>query len=127
MFAAPPDAPAREAVLAEQLGQRPTRDLDLACLVARTEGWSNADLRQLVDSAARQAVVTSMRTGQLTPVDMWELKWALRAMRPATAAWFTRAQQAADGPGDRRWYSELRDYLLCQSAGAATGSMPRSR
>lgn len=73
---APPDGPARQAILELALANRPTdKELDLAPVVNRTAGQSCADLKLLVDDAARLALRADK------PIGCWHLEQAASKRR----------------------------------------------
>jgi AAA+ superfamily predicted ATPase len=100
----PPDAPARRAVLEHHLRDRPTDGVDLAPLVARTEGFSGADLAHVVDTAAELALRDAVRTGRVRPLTDHDLHAAWRQVKPSTGAWFDTARNVATyANGDGSW------------------------
>ncbi len=71
-----PDTRAREAILGLHLANRPmTSVLDLLPIARRTEGYTGAELRRLVDDAALKALK------QETPITTWHLEQAIQAQR----------------------------------------------
>lgn len=78
-----PDATAREAILKVTFKtlQVPSLDLDLACFAKETEGYSGADLKELVRVAQRRAVFSGR-----DEVGAEDLKFALEDYLPPGAA-----------------------------------------
>src|SRR5215213_5712951 len=65
-----PDAPARRAIFAAELDDRPTaRALDLDALVRRTEGMTPAAISKIVDTAALEVFREAARTGERLELD----------------------------------------------------------
>jgi AAA+ superfamily predicted ATPase len=110
-FVAPPDAPARRAVLEFHLRDLPTEPIDLDALVARSEGWSGADLAYLCGLAAEEAMVAAARSGTTRPVTGADLSAAMRQVRPSVGAWFDTARNVVEFGNDDGSYDELADYL----------------
>jgi transitional endoplasmic reticulum ATPase len=86
-----PDGPARRAVLAAQLRDRPVAaGVDLDLLADRTEGLTPAALTAVVEAAALAAFRESTTAGQSVPITTEALLGALMARggtdRPAAAA-----------------------------------------
>ncbi len=107
----PPDARARESVLRYHLRERPVEDIDLAPVVAATDGFSGADLRLVCEEAAQLAMADAVRTGVVRPIGAADLMSSVGAMRPSTVPWLEMARNFvtfANGAGE---YDELADYL----------------
>jgi transitional endoplasmic reticulum ATPase len=81
VFAPPPDADARTAILrAASSGVPLADDVDLADLGQRTDGFSGADCTALVREAALTAMRASMSAATVTAE---HVEAALRAVRPS--------------------------------------------
>jgi SpoVK/Ycf46/Vps4 family AAA+-type ATPase len=112
VFVAPPDEPARAAILASNLRNRPLDpNLDVAPVAKATEGWSGADLVLLCDAATELAMERSVEKGAVDPVNARDLAAALRASRPSTDAWFDVARNVAVYANESGDYDELAAHL----------------
>ncbi|NUS42530.1 MAG: AAA family ATPase [Mycobacteriaceae bacterium] len=107
----PPDAGAREQILRHHLRERPIENIDLRALVARTDGYSGADLAHLCDSAAEQALIDSARSGNIRMIGMADFETALREVRPSVSSWFESARSVVMFANDGGQYDDLADYL----------------
>lgn len=107
----PPDAPAREHILAQGLQGRPTEGLDLPRLAALTEGWSGADLVHLVDSATEGALEEALQTGALRPVRMADFQAVLRELKPSIGPWVETARSYARYANEGGAYDDLASWL----------------
>ena len=107
----PPDIAAREAILRFHLRDRPVGELDLIWLARQSEGFSGADLAHVCESAAEFAIEDSIKTGNVRPIDMADLKLALRGVKPSTNAWFDTARNFALFANEGGVYDDLLDYL----------------
>jgi SpoVK/Ycf46/Vps4 family AAA+-type ATPase len=107
----PPDAPAREAILAFHLRDRPVGELDLASLAARTELYSGADLAHIVESGVEYALEDSVETGTARPILMSDLERALGDVRPSTIPWLQTARNFAMYAAEGGAYDDLIEYL----------------
>jgi AAA+ superfamily predicted ATPase len=107
----PPDAPARAAILAYHLRDRPVEGIDVDRLVAATDGFSGADLAHLCDTAAERALLESARTGNVRTIGMPDFEEGLATLRPSTAPWFDAARGVALFANEGGAYDELADYL----------------
>lgn len=107
----PPDEPARDAILRMHLDRRPVAGIDVGELVRHTGGFSGADLEHLVASAAEQAMMKSIKSGEVQPIGMDELRHVLGEIKPSTGAWLAGAKNVvAFANGDGR-YDDLAEYL----------------
>ena len=115
LFVPPPDAAAREIILRLLLDGRPLAgDLDLRDLVKRTSGHSGADLRNLVDTAADEAIEESIETGRETEIAMRHLRDALARIRPTTLEWLTSARNHARYANQAGQYDDVLKFLDSQ-------------
>lgn len=113
----PPDAEARAAILALLLADRPTAGVDTTGIVAATEGWSGADLRQIVERAVEAQLDASMASGSIEPITTAVLHEALGELRPSIGAWVEAARNYvvyANRSGD---YDELEAWLRQRDRG----------
>ncbi|MDQ2809384.1 MAG: ATP-binding protein, partial [Chloroflexota bacterium] len=112
VFVAPPDEAARHDILRLHLRGKPAgEDADAARIAHETEGYSGADLRALVDTAAEAALQEAMRTGRLAPITTQGLLRALRQQRPSTIEWLTTAKNYAVYSNEGGLYDEVAAYL----------------
>jgi SpoVK/Ycf46/Vps4 family AAA+-type ATPase len=111
VLVAPPDAPARAAILELHLRQRPIAKIELAKLVAATEDFSGADLAHLCESAAEYAMHDSIKSGTVRPIEQRDFDRALREVRPSVTGWFSAARNVALFANEGGVYDELATYL----------------
>lgn len=107
----PPDDCARETILRLHLRNRPTADVDLRWLAAKTHDFSGADLAHLCESAAEVAVEASLESGIVRPMTMPDFREALKEIRPSTAQWFQTARSYAMFANEGGVYDELLTYM----------------
>ncbi len=107
----PPDEPARVAILAYQLRERPTDDLDLGLIAARTDGFSSADLVQLCESAVERALNDAIESGDTRAVHQEDLVAAFSALQPSTRPWFEIAKNYAGFANASGEYDDLLGYV----------------
>lgn len=107
----PPDAPAREAILRMHLDRRPVAGIDLGELIHNTDGFSGADLEHLVASAAEQAMLRSIQSGEVQPIGMDELRHVLREIRPSTGPWLSGAKNVVAFANTDGRYDDLAEFL----------------
>jgi AAA+ superfamily predicted ATPase len=107
----PPDEPAREAILRMHLDRRPVAGIDLAQLVRGTDGFSGADLEHVVSSAAEQAMLRSIRSGEVQPIGMDDLLHVLREVKPSTGPWLAGAKNVVAFANTDGRYDDLAEFL----------------
>jgi AAA+ superfamily predicted ATPase len=112
----PPDREAREAIIRAALHGRPLADdLDVAALAARTERYSAADLTQLCESAAEEALEASMVSGRSRPIAIADFARGLHEIRPSTTTWFDLARNFARYGREAGAYDDLVAHLRTES------------
>ncbi len=111
VFVAPPDEAARRAILQLHLLGKPADAVDVARLAKDTEGWSGADLRALVDTAADEAITAALRGGALQPLTTALLQRALRSHKATTVEWLSTAKNYALYSNEGGLYDEVAAYL----------------
>jgi SpoVK/Ycf46/Vps4 family AAA+-type ATPase len=112
LFVPPPDREARECILQILLASRPTDgDLDIAFLAKQSSGFSGADLMNLVETGADEAIEASLESGQEVPIRSEHLKEALREIKPTTTEWLTTARNYARYANEAGHYDEVLDFL----------------
>ena len=63
LFVPPPDAPARAAILRLLCRGKPVQDIDYDHLAKKTDGFSGADLKAVMDVAVEQKLREAMKEG----------------------------------------------------------------
>lgn len=107
----PPDQPARAAIIAGALADRPVERADVAKLARQTDGYSGADLGNLVEVASEYALQESLRTGTLSPITQAQLDTARKEVSPSTRAWFLVAHNYAVYANEGGQYDGLLAYV----------------
>jgi SpoVK/Ycf46/Vps4 family AAA+-type ATPase len=112
VFIPPPDLPARLEILGHLLRDRPqAAGLDLTPLAKAASGFSGADLKQWVETAADLAIEASLDTGEEQPISQQMLERALADLRPTTLDWLTTARNYARYSNESGQYNEVLDFL----------------
>jgi len=92
VFVPPPDAEAREAIIALHLQERPLDgDIDVPLLVKKTQGCSGADLKALCESATDIPLKEYLATKKARNIAMRDFETALAKKTPTTKPWFSLA------------------------------------
>ncbi|HEY4242123.1 MAG TPA: ATP-binding protein [Kofleriaceae bacterium] len=112
VFVPPPDGPARQKILELKLAKRPCAPrLDLARVVAATEGFSGADLQLVVDTATDDAIDRTVASGQNAVIDEPSLSRAVKATKPSARAWLETARNYAVYSNEGGMLDDLLAYL----------------
>lgn len=84
IYVGPPDAPARQAIIAYSLKDTPVaEDLSSENLAARTDGYSGADIAELCDRAKRSALARQLAAGTEEQITNADFDAALQKVRPS--------------------------------------------
>lgn len=112
LFVAPPDRAARRQLFELLLRDRPVdAGIDTGALADCSEGFSGADVRLVVDSAAQEAMADATETGREVPITQRRLVASVEGLAPSTSSWFDGARNVvtfADRAGE---YAELADHM----------------
>ena len=111
VFVPPPDLAGREAVLRIAFRERPTENLDLARIAARTERFSGADLAHLAEVASERALADALKSGTLRPVTGSDVLAVLDRVRPTTAEWLATAKRYVAYANQAGLYDDVAAYL----------------
>ncbi|HEX8519040.1 MAG TPA: ATP-binding protein [Pseudonocardia sp.] len=111
LLVAPPDAPARAAILRHHLRDRPAAAVDVERIARITEHYSGADLAHVCTTAAERALAASMRANRLVPLTTRDLEAAAREVRPSTGPWFATARTVLAFANADGSYDDLAEHL----------------
>jgi SpoVK/Ycf46/Vps4 family AAA+-type ATPase len=95
LFVPPPDEVARAAVLRIHCQGKPVENIDFQRLAKRTEAFSGADLRAVVETAVESKLREAMKLGVPKPLTTKDLLAAAGALKPTTREWFSTARNYA--------------------------------
>jgi SpoVK/Ycf46/Vps4 family AAA+-type ATPase len=95
LFVPPPDAPARAAILRLQCKGKPVADLDFDHLAKKTDGFSGADLKAVVDVAIEAKLEEALKAGVPKPLTTKDLAAAAARLKATTREWFATARNYA--------------------------------
>jgi AAA+ superfamily predicted ATPase len=111
LFVPPPDAPARASILRALLKGKPQRDVDEPAVAAKTDGFSGADLKAVVDQTVELKLRDAMKSGLPEPIVTKDLIKAAASIRPSTREWFATARNYALYSNQGGQYDEIVKYL----------------
>jgi transitional endoplasmic reticulum ATPase len=111
LFVPPPDAPARAAILRILCRGKPQADVDFEHLARRTDGYSGADLKAVVDLAVEQKLRQALQSGVPQPLRTKDVSDASARVRPSTREWFATARNYALYANQGGTYDDVLAYL----------------
>ena len=111
VFVPPPDAAARAVVLELLLRGKPQAGLDLQKLARKSEKFSGADLKAVVDRAVEEKLQDALRQGVPQPIGQKDLLRAIEGVRPSTREWFATARNYALYSNEGGVYDDLLPYV----------------
>lgn len=111
-FVPPPDKVARQAILQHHAKDRPMdTNIDFTALAAKTTGYSGADLANLVEMAADEAIDDTLLSEDDVNISTTHFKDALQESRATTTEWLTTARNYARYANDGGRYDDVIDFL----------------
>ncbi len=111
LFVPPPDAQARAAILRIMLKGKPIQDIDYDYIGQKTDGFSGADLKALIDVAIESKLRQAMKAGVPQPIETKDLKKAVKRLKPTTKEWFSTARNYTLYANEGGIYDDIKDYL----------------
>lgn len=111
LFVPPPDAAARAGILGILCAGKPQAGLDTAAVAAKTEGFSGADLKAVVDLAVERKLTEAMKRGAPQPLATRDLLDAAKSVKPSTKEWFATARNYAIYSNQGGIYDDILKYL----------------
>jgi AAA+ superfamily predicted ATPase len=111
LFVPPPDLAARAAILRIQIEGKPSADVDFEHLAKKTDGFSGADLKAVVDVAVEAKLREALQAGAPKPITTKDLLAAAGGLRPTTREWFATARNYALYANQGGVYDDILKYL----------------
>ena len=111
LFVPPPDAAARAAILRLHLRGKPADDIDVDHLAKKTDAFSGADLRAVVDLAVEAKLRQAMKSGVPKPLTTKDLASAAASQKATTREWFATARNYALYSNQGGIYDDILTYL----------------
>jgi AAA+ superfamily predicted ATPase len=111
LFVAPPDQTARAEILRILLKGKPAADVDAEAVAKKTDSYSGADLRAVVELAVEEKLRAAMQSGKLAPLATRDLLDAAKKHRPTTRDWFENARNYALYANQSGLYDDILEYL----------------
>lgn len=111
IFVPPPDLEARKAILEIHLKNKPSEKLDISLIAQKTEGFSGADIRALIDTASEIVLEKAMKKGTVIPLTNADIVSAMKKTKPSIKAWFESAKNYALFANQGGFYDDLLPYV----------------
>jgi transitional endoplasmic reticulum ATPase len=111
LFVPPPDASARAAVLRLQCKGKPLEDVDFDHVGRKTDNFSGADLKAVVDVAVERKLQEALKTGIPKPLGTKDLVAAAGTLKPTTKEWFATARNYALYSNQGGIYDDILNFL----------------
>ena len=111
LFVPPPDAPARAEILRIHLRDKPQQAIDHAQLAKKTEQFSGADLKSVIDQAIEAKLREALKAGVPQPLTTGDLTAAAKKTLSTTREWFATARNYALYSNQGGVYDDVLKYL----------------
>ena len=111
IFVPPPDAPARASILRLMLRGKPVDSVDFDSVAKKTDGFSGADLKAVVDLAVEAKLREAMKSGALAPITGKDLLEAAKRHKPTVRDWFETARNYALYANQSGLYDDILAHL----------------
>lgn len=111
LFVPPPDAGARSSIMSIHCQGKPTEDIDYDHIGKKTDGFSGADLKAVLDIAIEEKLREAMKAGIPKPLITKDLVKAAKKQKATTKEWFSTARNYALYSNQGGIYDDILDYL----------------
>jgi len=111
IFVPPPDTKARAEILRLMVKGKPVDDVDFEQVAKKTEGFSGADLKAVVDVAIENKLREAMKSGVPKPLTTKDLNASAATVKPSTKEWFATARNYALYSNQGGIYDDILEYM----------------
>jgi len=111
LFVPPPDQTARAEIFRILCRGKPVGTLDYDHLAKKTDQFSGADLKAVLDQAVEAKLRAALASGVPQPLSTADLAAAAKAVRPTTREWFSTARNYALYSNQGGAYDDILKYL----------------
>ena len=100
-----------EQILQVLCHKKPTKDIDYSFLAKKTEQFSGADMKAVVDLAVESKLSEALKTGKPVPISGKDLLAAAKRHKPTTKEWFATAKNYALYANEGGLYDDILSYM----------------
>ena len=111
IFVPPPDLEARARILEILCLGRPVDAIDYEAVARKTESFSGADLKAVLDVAVEEKLGTAIRSGNPEPLRTRDLLASAKRVKPTTHEWFQTARNYVLYANQGGLYDDVRAWL----------------
>ncbi len=111
LFVPPPDAPARASILRVLVSGKPQDNLDFDAVSKKTDQFSGADLKAVIDLAIEAKLREAIKLGVPKPLNTKDLLAAAATVKPSTKEWFSTARNYATFSNQGGQYDDILKHL----------------
>jgi transitional endoplasmic reticulum ATPase len=111
IFVPPPDLPARAEILRIHTAGKPCEQIDYDHVGKKTEGFSGADLKGVVDAAVEEKLRQAIKKGTPEPLTTKDLLRSAGGRKATTKEWFSTARNYALYSNQGGFYDDILRYL----------------
>ena len=111
LFVPPPDRAARAAILQILAAGKPAEEIHFDHVAKKTDAFSGADLKAVMDLAVEAKLRQAMKTGTPQPLTTRDLLAAAADVKPSTREWFSTARNYALYSNEGGAYDDILKYL----------------
>lgn len=111
LFVPPPDAAARAVILRIICKGKPQENIDFDQVAKKTDQFSGADLKAVIDQAVEAKLREAMKSGIPKPLTTNDLIAAAKSLKPTTREWFATARNYAMYANQAGLYDDILKYV----------------
>ena len=111
IFVPPPDREARADILRLLLKGKPVESIDHDGVAKKTDDYSGADLKAIIDVCVEAKLTEALKTGRPLPIATKDLLAAAKQVTPSTRDWFSSARNYALYSNQGGQYDDILKYL----------------
>ena len=111
IFVPPPDREGRAEILRLLLQGKPVDSIDHDAVAKKTDDYSGADLKAVIDVCVEAKLSEAMKTGRPLPITTRDLLGAAKQVQPSTRDWFSSARNYALYSNQGGQYDDILRYL----------------
>jgi SpoVK/Ycf46/Vps4 family AAA+-type ATPase len=114
-FIPPPDEKARVEIFELNLKDLPIQKLDYLELAQKTDGFSGADIKGIVDRVGEIIIEAILESGEELQITQDDLLDVIELTKTTTTEWFSMAKNVVEYANGSGIYDELEEYMSSAS------------